>query len=71
MQREKWSVWRNQTVSNEDKTEGVDQVLALLSEPLSRYILSVLAGVDPGAFAGSLEFQEEEDEKNNVKQLTE
>lgn len=50
-------------MSNEDKTEGVDQVLDLLSEPLSRYILSVLAGVDPGAFTGSLEIQEEEDEK--------
>jgi hypothetical protein len=42
-------------VNNEDKAEGVDQVLNLLSEPLNRYILSVLAGVDPGTFAGTIE----------------
>lgn len=62
MQRERWSVWRNQTVSNEDMTEGVDQVLDLLSEPLSRYILSVLAGVDPGTFTGTIEVLDGEEE---------
>jgi hypothetical protein len=51
-------------MSSEDKTEGVDQVLDLLSKPLSRYILSVLAGVNPGKFTGSLEIQEEDEEKN-------
>ncbi len=30
--------------------ESVDQVLDLLSKPLSRYILSVLAGIDPGVY---------------------
>jgi hypothetical protein len=42
-------------VSSEDKRESIDQVLELLSEPLNRYILSVLAGVDPGTFAGTIE----------------
>ncbi|MHA1944116.1 MAG: hypothetical protein ACW96M_06945 [Candidatus Thorarchaeota archaeon] len=51
-------------MSSEDKTEGVDHVLDLLSKPLSRYILSVLAGVDPGTFAGILEIQEEDKEKD-------
>ena len=49
-------------MSNEDKAESVDQVLDLLSEPLSRYILSVLAGVDPGTFTGTIEVQDEEEE---------
>ena len=49
-------------MSNEDKTEGVDQVLDLLSEPLNRYILSVLAGVDPGTFAGKIEIIDAEEE---------
>jgi hypothetical protein len=42
-------------LNSEDGAEEMDHVLALLSEPLNRYILSVLAGVDPGAFAGPIE----------------
>ena len=47
--------WRRPTVTSEDKAEGMDRVLDLLSKPLSRYILSVLAGIDPGTFEGSVE----------------
>lgn len=50
-------------MSSEDKTEAVDQVLDLLSKPLSRYILSVLAGVDPGVFTGPLETQKEKSDE--------
>jgi len=46
-------------MSSEDKIEEVDRVLDLLSRPLSRFILSVLAGVDPGTFTGTLEIQDE------------
>ena len=35
--------------------EKVDDVLDVLTKPLSRYILSVLAGVDPGLYKGPLE----------------
>jgi hypothetical protein len=42
-------------LNSEDGAEEIDQVLALLSAPLNRYILSILDGVDPGAFAGPIE----------------
>ncbi|MDF1537934.1 MAG: hypothetical protein P1Q69_03435 [Candidatus Thorarchaeota archaeon] len=42
-------------MSNEDQTNDVDNVLELLAKPLSKYVLSVLAGVDPGRYKGSLE----------------
>lgn len=42
-------------MSNDEKVEEIDHVLDLLSKPISRYILSVLAGVDPGTFKGNLE----------------
>ena len=48
-------------MSNEEKAEEIDQVLDLLSKPISRYILSVLAGVDPGTFQGTIESQEEKE----------
>jgi len=38
-------------MSNEDQVEAIDKVLDLLTKPLNRYILSVLAGVDPRVFA--------------------
>jgi len=37
-------------MSSEERTEKIDEVLDVLTKPLSRYILSVLAGVDPGVF---------------------
>ncbi len=37
-------------MSNEDRAEAIDKVLDLLTKPLNRYILSVLAGADPGVF---------------------
>ncbi|MHA2084850.1 MAG: hypothetical protein ACXAEB_10320 [Candidatus Thorarchaeota archaeon] len=37
-------------MTSEERSEEVDFVLDVLSKPLSRYILSVLAGVDPGVF---------------------
>lgn len=52
-------------MSSDAKIEGIDHVLDLLSKPLSRYILLVLAGVDPVAFKGPLEIQEEKDEKDH------
>ena len=39
-------------MSNKDQNEKIDHILDLLSKPLSRYVLSVLAGVDPGEFTG-------------------
>ena len=39
-------------MNNEHSTEKIDIILDLLSKPLSRYILSVLAGVYPGVFEG-------------------
>ncbi|MGY5853071.1 MAG: hypothetical protein RTU92_05850 [Candidatus Thorarchaeota archaeon] len=55
-------------MSSEEPKESIDEVLDLLSKPLSRYILSVLAGVDPGVFTGSLETLDEnyqDPESNN------
>lgn len=37
-------------MSNEDKDKHIDNLLEILSKPLSRFILSILAGVDPGVF---------------------
>ena len=37
-------------MSNEDRAEAIDKVLDLLTKPLNRHILSVLAGADPGVF---------------------
>ncbi|MFW9968035.1 MAG: hypothetical protein ACFFEA_12850 [Candidatus Thorarchaeota archaeon] len=42
-------------MSNEDSSEKIENVLEVLSNPLSRYILSVLAGVDPGVYVGPVE----------------
>jgi hypothetical protein len=38
-------------MSSEENKELIDELLTILSKPLSRNILSVLAGVDPGIFA--------------------
>jgi hypothetical protein len=46
-------------VSNEEQGEEIDHVLDVLSKPLSRYILSVLAGVNPGTFTGVIDSQNE------------
>ena len=35
-------------MSREELHKNIDNVLELLSKPLSRHILSVLAGIDPG-----------------------
>ena len=37
-------------MDSEDPVERTDRVLEVLSRPLTRYVLAVLAGVDPGAF---------------------
>jgi hypothetical protein len=37
-------------MSNEERAKQVDELLELLSKPLSRYILSVIAGTDPGVY---------------------
>ncbi|MFW9847356.1 MAG: hypothetical protein ACFFD6_11450 [Candidatus Thorarchaeota archaeon] len=49
-------------MSNDESTEQIDDVLEILANPLSRYILSVLAGVDPGAYTGPLEGTPNEEE---------
>ncbi len=49
-------------MSNKDKATDIDNVLDLLSKPLSRYILSVLAGVNPGVFP---EFSQEAGDSNH------
>ncbi len=46
-------------MSSSRGTEKVDRVLDLLSKPLTRYILAVLAGVDPGRFTQAIESPEE------------
>ncbi len=45
-------------MSSDVKSGELDRVLDLLSKPLSRYILSVLAGVDPGTFTETTEVQD-------------
>ncbi|MBY8998340.1 MAG: hypothetical protein KGD60_11465 [Candidatus Thorarchaeota archaeon] len=37
-------------MNSEERSKQVDELLELLSKPLTRYILSVIAGVDPGVF---------------------
>jgi hypothetical protein len=37
-------------MSNDEQSERLDELLELLSNPLTRYILSVIAGVDPGVY---------------------
>lgn len=49
-------------MSGEKKSEDIDSILDLLSNPLTRYILSVLAGVDPGSFAGTIEIRNKDKE---------
>lgn len=49
-------------MNNEDQTNAIDKVLDLLTKPLNRYILTVLAGVDPGVFA--------ETDENHASNLT-
>jgi hypothetical protein len=46
-------------MSSQEKKPDVDHILNLLTRPLSRYILSVLAGVDPGAFAEAIETKDD------------
>ena len=50
-------------MSNEDSSDQIEEVLEVLSNPLSRYILSVLAGVDPGAYTGPFEDNDEDSEE--------
>ena len=52
-------------MSSDEPAEKIDDVLDLLSKPLSRYILSVLAGVDPGVFTESLENYQDTDSNNS------
>ena len=47
-------------VSNENQVEKTDHVLDLLTKPLTRYILSVLAGVNPGKYKGEMDAQNDE-----------
>jgi len=47
-------------MSNNESGEHIDDLLEILSNPLSRYILSVLAGVDPGVYTASIDAIDEE-----------
>jgi len=49
-------------MSEEKNSESIDHVLDVLAKPLSRYILSVLAGSDPGVFKGQIEPPDDEGE---------
>ncbi|MFW9890405.1 MAG: hypothetical protein ACFFER_19685 [Candidatus Thorarchaeota archaeon] len=54
-------------MSNNESSEHIDNLLEILSNPLSRYILSVVAGVDPGVYTApvdSIDVEVEEDEGN-------
>ncbi|MFW9909302.1 MAG: hypothetical protein ACFFEF_12065 [Candidatus Thorarchaeota archaeon] len=46
-------------MSNEDLSKELDHLLEILSRPLSRYILSVLAGVDPGSYTGPVDDEDD------------
>jgi hypothetical protein len=63
MPRKKLTSWRRQYVSNEGDEEHIDDLLTILSKPLSRYILSVLAGADPGVFT---EIYDENDTEERI-----
>ena len=41
-------------MSEEDKNEKIDKVLEILSKPVSKRILTTLAGVDTGKFEGEI-----------------
>lgn len=51
-------------MSNEEPIEDLDRVLEVLSKPISRYILSILAGVYPGLYSGELD-ENENSHKND------
>jgi len=54
-------------MSSEERAKQLDELLKLLSKPLSRYILSVIAGVDPGVFVDSSEdLQATSQDKENI-----
>jgi hypothetical protein len=46
-------------MSSNESGENIDDMLEILSNPLSRYILSVLAGVDPGVYTASTDTSDE------------
>lgn len=50
-------------MSNEGDEKKIDDLLTILSKPLSRYILSVLAGADPGVFT---EIYDENDTEERI-----
>lgn len=47
-------------MSEEEKNEKIDKVLKVLSKPVSKRILTTLAGVDPGKFEGEINSQKRE-----------
>ena len=50
-------------MSNEDIDKRLNNILTILSKPLSRYILAVLAGMDPGVFTDT-------NDGNNIEDRT-
>lgn len=54
-------------MSNNESREHIDYLLEILSNPLSRYILSVVAGADPGVYTApvdSIDDEVNEEEEN-------
>ncbi|MFW9801677.1 MAG: hypothetical protein ACFFFC_03455 [Candidatus Thorarchaeota archaeon] len=47
-------------MSNNESGEHIDDVLEILTNPLSRYILSVLAGIDPGVYTAPIDAIDDE-----------
>jgi hypothetical protein len=46
-------------MNSNESSEEIDHILDVLSKPLNRFILSVLAGVDPGPIKGKIESVDE------------
>ena len=43
---------------SDENIEKMDRILKLLSKPLTRYLLAILAGVDPGVYTETIECPE-------------
>jgi len=57
-------------MNSDEQSERLDQLLGLLSKPLTRYILSVIAGVDPGVYIDTTEDNQIQTHDGNNDSLT-
>ena len=58
-------------MSSDEQSERLDQLLELLSKPLTRYILSVIAGVDPGIYIDTTEDNQVQTQDENNDSVAE